>query len=315
MADRIAILNAILRREIRAALKASPGLDRVQLLAKLRSRIRQIEPHLARTLRDDQLIAFVTVAAKTLLASGVRLSAPVAEPFELPPAATEAEPLIRFPQIEKAAEFLRSRIAFTPDEFAALSADAQKLGFTVARLATEDSIRTVRDALSNAIAEGGAPLKQFQRDVADAVAGSGFGNREIEALYRTHVGRAQAAGQLAALEHPLVADEFPYRMYSATHDGRVREEHLMIERLGLNGTAVFRADDPIWEKWYPPCGWNCRCSVIAMTVEDAAAMGVKEAIRWMKTGIPPEKPEWVKPFPFELPKGWVPTGRSLELAV
>lgn len=56
---------------------------------------------------------------------------------------------------------------------------------------------------------------------------------------------------------------------------------------------------------------NCRCLVIPLTVDDAAARGVKEAIRWRDTGEPPARPQFVKPPPFSLPKGWAPVGRRL----
>jgi hypothetical protein len=88
-----------------------------------------------------------------------------------------------------------------------------------------------------------------------------------------------------------------------------------MEQLGLDGTAVYRRDDPVWLKFYPPWGWQCRCIVIPLSVEDAAARGVKEAIRWVQTGRPPASPAWVKPLPFDIPKGWVPTGRRLEPVV
>lgn len=36
---------------------------------------------------------------------------------------------------------------------------------------------------------------------------------------------------------------------------------------------VFRADDPIWQKIYPPNGYNCRCKVIALDYEQVAREG------------------------------------------
>ncbi|MZQ57685.1 phage head morphogenesis protein, partial [Escherichia coli] len=35
----------------------------------------------------------------------------------------------------------------------------------------------------------------------------------------------------------------------------------------LHGT-VMRYDDPFWEAFYPPNGWGCRCSVVAMSERD-----------------------------------------------
>jgi uncharacterized protein with gpF-like domain len=40
--------------------------------------------------------------------------------------------------------------------------------------------------------------------------------------------------------------------YYATHDARVRDDHLAMETLGLDGTNIYRADDPIWREYLPP---------------------------------------------------------------
>ena len=52
------------------------------------------------------------------------------------------------------------------------------------------------------------------------------------------------------------ADIFPNLEYRATMDGRVRDSHK-----ALNGT-VRPIKDPFWNTYYPPNGWNCRCTVI-----------------------------------------------------
>lgn len=116
--------------------------------------------------------------------------------------------------------------------------------------------------------------------------------------------QAYSTGLIEVLNHPLVADEFPYLAYHAVHDSRVRPEHLALERHGLNGTNIYRRDDPIWERFTPPWDYQCRCAIIPMTIEDAARAGVHEAQEWLRTGLPPSTPEWVTPPPFSPPEGW-----------
>jgi SPP1 gp7 family putative phage head morphogenesis protein len=48
---------------------------------------------------------------------------------------------------------------------------------------------------------------------------------------------------------------YPNLTYKTANDGRVREEHRNLQ--GITKPI----DDPFWDKWYPPNGWNCRCYV------------------------------------------------------
>lgn len=51
------------------------------------------------------------------------------------------------------------------------------------------------------------------------------------------------------------ADIYPMLTYRTVNDGRVRAEHKDLE-----GTTK-PIDDPFWNAYYPPNGWNCRCDV------------------------------------------------------
>lgn len=280
------------------------------LVHAARQAIAEHTPALATALGDAQVMAFLDAARGIVRRAEIP---PGKRPPTLPPYGGGNDPGVRLPAIEKAAEYLRTRIGFPPAEFDTLDADAKRVGFTVAGAAGDDAVEAVRRALADDVNSGGT-LREFRAKVEDSLAGSAVSPKQVEAIYRTYVGRAYSAGQIAVLEHPLVRDEFPYLLYSATHDIRVRKEHLMMETLGLDGTAVYRADDPVWDLFYPPWAWNCRCVVIPLSVEDAAERGVREAQRWLRSGRPPDVPEFVPPLPFAPPPGWVPTGRRLAAA-
>jgi SPP1 gp7 family putative phage head morphogenesis protein len=311
--DSLASLLEHIRRRIVGSLTGARRRRR-SLLPVARQQIEEVTPLLARTLRDAQLAAFLESARKSALELPIPL--PPRPPINPPPPKYfptpegDPEPVIRFPQIERSARWLATRLDYSHEEFKRLDDEARTVAFTVARVQTDTAVRKVREAIAEDVIYGGT-LSQFREGIAEAIDGSGLSVPQVEAVYRTQTARAYSAGQIEVLDHPMVAGEFPYLMYSATHDSRARHDHLAMEKLGLNGTAVYRRDDPVWDLYYPPWGWGCRCIVIPLTIEDAAARGVREAREWLRSGRPPSVPEWVRPITFAIPKGWIPTGRRL----
>jgi len=152
--------------------------------------------------------------------------------------------------------------AFTRDQFDSLDADARRVSFTVARVATAESVERVRDLISDA-QRYGRTYRQVRPALREAVDSAPLSAPQLEAIFRTYVGRAQAAGALDSLNNPMVRDEFPYRMWSATHDARTEQSHKDMEHSGLDGTAIYRADDPIWTWAMAPVRWN---SVVPGTI-------------------------------------------------
>jgi uncharacterized protein with gpF-like domain len=58
-------------------------------------------------------------------------------------------------------------------------------------------------------------------------------------------------------------------MYDAVNDSRTRPTHLALDE------KVFPADHPFWDKWYPPNGYRCRCSVIPLSESQVKSAGLK----------------------------------------
>lgn len=93
--------------------------------------------------------------------------------------------------------------------------------------------------------------------------------RKVNAQYNKHwlqaeYQTARAAAQMANKWQKIQAEKelFPSLRYRTTGDGKVRDEHVM-----LNG-VVKPIDDPFWGIYYPPNGWRCRCDVV-QTAEKA----------------------------------------------
>ena len=60
-----------------------------------------------------------------------------------------------------------------------------------------------------------------------------------------------------------------YLMWDAINDDRTRPTHAAMDG------HVAPIDDPVWKVWHtPPCGYNCRCTRIALTEAQARARGL-----------------------------------------
>ena len=55
---------------------------------------------------------------------------------------------------------------------------------------------------------------------------------------------------------------FPYLRYQTAGDDSVRDEHRLLDGITKH------IDDPFWQTYYPPNGWNCRCEAIQVPEDD-----------------------------------------------
>lgn len=160
-------------------------------------------------------------------------------------------PTITFPKIDKAVRDLRDRNIVTRKSYDVMTNAARQRAFTIARQASEETIGSIRDLLVEVVEEG-PTLRRFRDLVHEKVGASQVGAAHLENVYRTNVQTAFTNGQEALLSHPAVSPVFPYMRYIAIRDGRVRDTHLALETLGLDGTNIYRRDDPMWSFFRPP---------------------------------------------------------------
>lgn len=99
-----------------------------------------------------------------------------------------------------------------------------------------------------------------------------------DAWLKTEYDTATLVGEAATNYHNLMEDmdTFPFWEYKTVGDNAVREEHAKLDGL------ILPANDPIWQKLFPPNGWNCRCYVVARMASevsevDFAAMSKRAA--------------------------------------
>ncbi|MBR5652840.1 MAG: minor capsid protein [Prevotella sp.] len=111
----------------------------------------------------------------------------------------------------------------------------------------------LNEAFPSLIDENGnrKPFEQFLKDV-----------QKIDRTYNQNYLRAeynfvQASAAMAAKWEEFQKDGDRYNLqYRTAQDDRVREEHAALHGITLPPSDTF------WADYYPPNGWNCRCTVV-----------------------------------------------------
>lgn len=201
------------------------------------------------------------------------------------------------PLIEHAAQDLIDKRLLTRDEFDAATDEQRANAFTVAYLKSRKAIGQVRDGVTAAIADGmGTPA--FIKKMSESLETSDLGPGHLETVFRMGVLGQYSNGMDKILANPIVGEQFPYEAVLCIHDNRLTTICATIAKSGLDGTNVYRRDDPTYQYFRFPRHYNDRCGRRIMSVQDAADRGITEAKRWIKTGLPPAVPAYV-PWPID----------------
>lgn len=155
--------------------------------------------------------------------------------------------------------------------FDQLSDELKAQTFTAVRLWDQNALQAALASLSRAMAEGISVREWRERDwdrIASAYGRQGA--REswyLDTVFRTNTQAAYAGGRYAEMFRADRIRFVPYVLFNAVGDSRTRPEHL-----ALDG-KVFRKDDWTARRYFPPLGYNCRCSLIELDDEERQAGG------------------------------------------
>ena len=138
----------------------------------------------------------------------------------------------------------------------------QELYETLALKVLNDVSRETEEALETEfktlLAEGVTTREAVRRlgTKFDELGLSPTAPHKLETVFRTQLQMTFAAGRYQAEQNPDVDEILWGYKYVTVGDDRVRPEHAEMEGVTLPKS------DPFWQIWYPPNGWNCRCSAI-----------------------------------------------------
>jgi len=189
------------------------------------------------------------------------------------------------------------------------------VSFTVAKAMQMDVLSDIRGEVQRALDEG-VPFEEFQRTLRPRLERLGWwGRREmvdpatgltetvqlgsprrLRTIYRANLRAARAAGQWDRIERTKEAR--PYLVYRLGPSERHRPEHAAKEGL------VLSVDDPFWDRWMPPNGWDCKCWVRQISREEGERLGVDDSPEVPVRRVVNRRTGEVRDVPRGIDPGW-----------
>lgn len=170
--------------------------------------------------------------------------------------------------------YFQNKTLLTTQSYKDLSAYEHAINFTVAKIANEDLLKTVKMALQSSIQDG-VSFDEFKKNLLPYLNAQGWGNfsdnknklnHRLKIIYDTNRRTAYAAGQWARIQ--ATKDVLPYLKYMPSTAKTKRDEHKRFYGL------IRPVEDPIWQKLQPPSGFGCKCWIKQLTRREAQKEGV-----------------------------------------
>lgn len=166
----------------------------------------------------------------------------------------------------EAIEYAESRGVVLPEIYYSLLVGAQRAqATTIAGLASIEQIKFVIDLVTESMKDG-STFKEFQEKVRQSDLNIDLPKHRLDNIFRTNMQTAYNRGRWE--QQKRAANTRPYLMYDAINDTRTRPNHIAMDNV------ILHRDDPWWKTHYPPNGFRCRCTVIALTEMQATKRGI-----------------------------------------
>lgn len=183
---------------------------------------------------------------------------------------------------EEAVAYFKDKLPVTMKQFSEISSEYRSLAFTVSGYTKIQVLKKFHDELLRAI-KNGDTLRSFKEKMNSFLENEGYEgltNFQADNIFRTNIQTAYQVGHYEQMTNPDVMKLRPYWIYDAVNDRRTRPSHQAIDG------KVFPADSPVWDTWYPPNGFKCRCTVRSLSrrqVEQRELTVETEAPKIMET--------------------------------
>lgn len=171
---------------------------------------------------------------------------------------------------EEAIKFFADKIVLPPALYKKLTDEAKAKAFSTTGVARMNILNDLFSSIDKSLTEGSSygGWKKTIKDIMQKRGWDGLAPYRLENIFRTNIQTAYQAGHYAR-QMEVVHDK-PFWQYSAVMDSRTRPLHA-----AMHG-KVLPYDHPWWKKNYPPNGFSCRCTVVALSKEEMRRDGLKK---------------------------------------
>ena len=171
---------------------------------------------------------------------------------------------------DEAVSYFKDRVPVPSAIFYTLAEKYRGLAFTVSGYTSAQVLKKFYEEILSAL-EDGITLEQFKANMEDFLEANGYEGldpAQADNIFRTNIQTAYNAGHYAQLTDPTVMRLRPYWIYDAIEDDHTRPSHLAMDGM------VYPADSPVWDTWFPPNGFRCRCTVRSLSKRQLEARGL-----------------------------------------
>lgn len=214
---------------------------------------------LAKLISHTQILANLNGRKRTLMEAEKFYKGPV---FSI-----DKTPISNLPFLE-AIEDLLSR----EPKLASGYQEVQKLyneshAFALAKSVNQNLTERIQKAINDLMETGGG-LPEFNavwKEIAP------WSQAYADTVYRTNASTAYNAGRLEQAQDEDVKEVIPAMEYVSMHLPNTRPNHEAASGL------IAASDDPIWKRFKPPMGYNCRCGVNFVSKYELERRGLWES--------------------------------------
>lgn len=143
--------------------------------------------------------------------------------------------------------------------------------FTISGITNAEILADIQEEIAGAM-KAGTSIAEFRTGLKTYFENLGYDSLHpyrIDTIFRTNMQGAYQAGRYRQMTSPAVLAARPYWRLVAVLDGSTRSDH------GAMHGKIYPAGHSLWDTWYPPNGFNCRCTVVTVSAREMEQEGWK----------------------------------------